>query len=426
MKANLTLVGHGPDAPKKYDGKDDLGRPTTWDGGSIRYAEDGTPSYIIRKLIEGKPFAARLKPNENPAVEWGRFLENPAAYRDARVARKRAAPTRSTVKPPIILTPDLIEALETWLETNSLKAGRKGGCDPGYIKSRAADLAVWMCDYFKGADIRPASTDEAYAMARDALAFIKGPKHERSRRTMTDALRGLGVYLERELVWLQEENWTRKLPTIKSGSRKEKGAQAYSREYLEELYRRTDRQDYRDVMRLQVCFSMHYTELEGIVRGDGLRRLDEIKDSPPISALIEFWHKNQKWHQIYLDAAGRAAIQRLVKTKALPDERAPKQYWRRKCGYIIDRHHKVTGEDPECTDVLPLFEGTHLFRHTFNSAGKDAQEFFFQGKAGVPQRTLARISGHSPEINERYNLSDAPESLVIMPWKLEHPDDPAL
>lgn len=425
----MQLVETAPDgASRKYAKKDALGRPTTWEGGAITYAEDGSATHIIRKMIGGQRFEVRLKPTENPAVEWGRFLEDPIAYREAR--KPTAPPPRISLKPPIILNADLIGELEAWLKVNSLKPGRKGGCDANYIRSRCNDLDAdgWMA-YFNGADMRPSSIEEAHAMARDACMFIDGQdkKHpnERSARTMTDAIRALGAYLERKRIWLEEENWTRKLPTIKSGSRKGKGAEPYPREYLEELYRRTDCQHYRDVLRLQSCFAFHYSELLGIHQGEGLKRLKKITDSPPIAGLVEFWHKNQKWHGVYLDAAGFAALERITKLEILPDERSAKRYWRRKCGYIIDRKQRAT-PDPECKNRLPLFKGTHLFRHTFNSAGEDAQEFHFKGKMGVPQRSLAKISGHSLYVNERYNLKDGPESLVVMPWKLEHPDDPPL
>lgn len=425
----LKLVEAAPEgASRKYAKKDTLGRPTTWEGGAITYAEDGSALYIIRKMIGGQRIEARLKPHENPIVELGRFLEDPLGYRDAR-KQSAAPPPRISLKPPIILNADLIGELEAWLKVNSLKPGRKGGCDANYISSRCNDLEVGWMAYFLGADMRPASIEEAYAMARDARVFIDGKdkKHpnERSARTMTDAIRALGAYLERKVTWREEENWTRKLPTIKSGSRKDKGAEPYSREYLEELYRRTDCQHYRDVLRLQACFAFHYSELLGIHQGDGLKRLKKITDSPPIGGLVQFWHKNQKWHGIYVDAAGFAALERITKLEILPDERSAKRYWRRKCGYIIDRKQRTT-PDPECKNRLELFAGTHLFRHTFNSAGDDAQAFFFKGKVGVPQQLLAEVGGHSLEVNARYNLKDGPKSLVIMPWKLEHPDDPPL
>jgi hypothetical protein len=315
-------------------------RPTTWDGGRVRYNKAGEPVFEIRELFRGKKYQLTLDVS-NEKDPWGAAKVQLAIFhqdRDAYIASYRAGRSPLPKEPgKLVLDAALIAAFRDYLKENRV-AERGKPSSKKHVNGAVSYLGRWM-DWLAGQSMRGVDPQKAKAWLATGTA----------RGNRIKYIKALGTWMENEGLWRRNENWTYELETEKYATRKELGALAYELADVEELYRRLDDQMWRDVLRLLASYGAHYSEVVHLASGDPkvVKPLEKISGSPPIAGLVRVWHKNDKWHPIFLDEQAMAAVKRLQAGGGIPDAACCRRMFLRRCGYEVDRLGKVGPITPQ-------------------------------------------------------------------------------
>lgn len=142
-------------------------RPATWQGGAVRYADDGTACYHIRRTVRGKRYevSTRCSTLRGALSELSRFESDPEAY------VKKPEPSVRAVH----LDARLIEPYLTWCQETK-------DSTPEWLAQKRRVLNQWA-DALRGRDLRALRPVELVALLdgpgplgrhrRDSIAVIK-------------------------------------------------------------------------------------------------------------------------------------------------------------------------------------------------------------------------------------------------------------
>jgi hypothetical protein len=112
----------------------------TWEGGRIWRAADGTVTFHLQRMVDGRRHSFRVGTSRRAALKHlERFEADPAAF----------APGGTPREAPLFLDNDLTEDFIAW------SAGEKGNTKQWVGKQKAV-LAWWM-EKLRGVDLRRAS-----------------------------------------------------------------------------------------------------------------------------------------------------------------------------------------------------------------------------------------------------------------------------
>lgn len=140
--------------------------PTTWPGGTIRYAADGTPTYHIRRTLRGRRYevSTRCATLRGALVELSRFEADPEAY------IKKPEP----VARPVVMDSRLVTDYLRWCcETRQPTIE--------YVREKQRILELWR-QALAGRDLRSLRVTDLVQILdshpvgrqrRNAIAFIK-------------------------------------------------------------------------------------------------------------------------------------------------------------------------------------------------------------------------------------------------------------
>jgi site-specific recombinase XerD len=144
-------------------------KSTVWQGGAVRYAADGVPTYHIRRTVRGKRYevSTRCTTLRGALAELNRFEADPEAY------VKKPEPSVLTV---IALDSRVIDAYLEWCQATKEST-------PEWLAQKSRVLHRWA-DALRGRDLRALRVTELVAILdapasrlgdhrRDSIATIK-------------------------------------------------------------------------------------------------------------------------------------------------------------------------------------------------------------------------------------------------------------
>lgn len=121
-------------------------KPTTWEGGTIRYGEDGTAWFRLEKMIQGVRYRHSLPVHDIHAARahWDRFQANPAGF--SIQGEKTEGPAA------LPLSADLVEKFLTFSRDKKSNTEK-------WVKAQKTYLADWTAD-LHGIDLRSVSVHD--------------------------------------------------------------------------------------------------------------------------------------------------------------------------------------------------------------------------------------------------------------------------
>jgi integrase len=202
----------------------------------------------------------------------------------------------------------------------------------------------------------------------------------------------------------QDATLALKVPPARPGKKLKE--RAYDLKLVERFYRATDNQAVRDVLLVLAKTGLHGTELARIARGEA--EVLVLPDQGAIAATMRFVHKSGEEHVQSIDAQTLAAIQRLARRGQVPVDA------------FLRKHMRVAGKKLKEEPIL-----LGRLRHCFITWAQDVGVELKPKSAGVPLATVAAIVGHkSAKTTRLFYTGFRVPSLLQIPLRLEHPDDP--
>lgn len=389
----------------------------TWAGGRKVAGKNGRVIFALERMVNGVRFTRRLSVNsENDALaELALFDRDPGKY---ATAREQAQEARAGA---LVVNEDSIRQV--------VKHLRKLDRNPDYVSAVTRYLAQWAED-LAGADLR--------GIRIENLKVILS-KHDTARQPRIASLKTFTAYFREEVNTLAAgEDPTLSLSAPKAPPAKTKKEKGYPAELIELVYssvydwtqeptkpdrfgrshargvvvgaRRDgwgDAQGMRDMLLMRALFGMHASEIDRLASGQGI--IKPLKGQGEIAGTIRFPHKSGRDHTVSVDARGLAAAQRL----AAHGGPISKSFVRTALRHAEKR-----------AGLKERFNPGEL-RHSLITIARTAGREVKPKLGGVGLEFISSVVGHHGTATTRaHYLGEHIPSLLIIPLKLEHPDDP--
>lgn len=361
-----------------------------WAGGRTYQTSDGRTVWVLRKMVDRRPYSITLDVNseKEAEAELALFRRDPEAYRTRTQVRQeeRAEAASKAMYLDAETAGRFLEYLLTEKRT------------PKYVKDTRLYLAQWA-DALGGRDLREVEPQQVKRLLGSWST---------ARQKRIAAFKAFCSFLEEEGLLDPNQDPSRALKVPPSRPEKAVREKGYTMEQVEQLYRAIHVQAVRDVLCLHAKTGMHGTEIERLARGEGKITVLDRARYGEIAATIRFTHKTGRQHTLSIDTQAFAAAQRLQVRG-----RAPADRWSR---HVLDRACEKLGLGP--------FRFGEL-RHSFVAWALEHGEHVSYSGKGVPLAAVASVLGHHSTTTTQmfYNVSKVP-FMVRVPLRLEHPEDP--
>jgi site-specific recombinase XerD len=383
-----------------------------WPGGRKKVGRNGRTIYVLEQRHQGKRYSITLPltiQNDIAAgAQLSRFLEDPEGY----------CKKREEVVPR--LTAEVIEQFcKEKLE--------KGICKEHVNNVLKHYLTAWM-DFLEAKDFRACKL-------KDALTWLRKPvKHPKTGKlTPKKGISKRIVALKSWTAWMRQTgeldrhaDWTLDLVCPEEKRVKSIEQKTYPLSQVEAIYRHispwtyragtgtrtTDAQSIRDTIRIAATTGLHLKEIDRIAgqrdeAGILVGKIDRLENQPhPIAGYFTVWHKTGHPHNLAVDQATLEAALRLQAKGKAPER---------------SHLHKCLDRASSLAEVKEIEPGS--LRHCFVSWSlMVGTEVRVNGK-GASELAVTQVASHSMATSRKhYQNTIAP--LIVLPLKLEHPDDP--
>lgn len=171
----------------------------------------------------------------------------------------------------------------------------------------------------------------------------------------------------------------------------------------------TDAQSVRDVVLIRIKTGMHHSEIERIALGEHAIR--ELHAGSEIAAVVSVIHKSKYGHNQSVDLQTLAAIKRLCAKGRAPTK---------------DHVNKVLSEAARSVGFARMNPGA--LRSTFVTAARTlGRKLSPLEGAGLPLHEISVLVGHRSLGTSRDHYDETKVApMIVLPLRLEHPDDPVL
>jgi integrase len=355
----------------------------TWEGGRIRQNRKGEPVFMIERSVHGRRMAITLEVGslKEAKRELALFEINPERYRQ----------TKQTVE-GVYLTDERVKGYKAHLESQTL--------DEYYRRDLISYLDRWL-DFLAGRDISTTTTAEL----KEFIAKQTGAK-----KWWITTIKSLCGYMREEIAVLpyaMDPSLPIKIPQARP--EKDRRKKGFDMAVIEEVYRRVPQQNVRDLLMVQATTGLHGAEIERLARGKG--RIRELDDQGEIAATVSYPQKTG-WHVRSIEQRTLEALKRLRSHGLVPDGK-----WVDRC---LDAACKGMAGNPKVR--------MGALRHSFVTWSRSkGGRVVYPKEAGVPLSIIAQAMNHRTTRTTRtfYDETEIPE-MVVVPIKLEHPDDARL
>lgn len=352
----------------------------TWKGGRVYEDRDGARRYVIERMRHGKRYTCVLPAGvTDPEGELALFKRDPEGY------VRRSAETGLLPEEAVILTKEEAIRFKSYLENEKHRV-------PAYVNSVMSYLTDWA-NALNGRDLRNVTVDDLYKL-------LDGWPAGRNYRIAS--IRTFCTWLQKRQRLAPHENASRGLEAIKPPPARRLKLRGYTIQQVEEYYRALPTQIMRDYYLLGAKCGMHGTEIARIAKGEV--QIDEVHQNG-IAAVLRFIHKSRYDHRQSVDAQCLAAVRRLIALGRVPT--APTCLkWRTRLKLNV--MHKY-------------------LRHSFFTWGRKTGRVVRVADGGLTLSEMAAAVGHRSMLmgKDHYDNDEVP-AMVIVPIKLEHPEDPAV
>ncbi len=361
--------------------------------GGIEYREsqDGRLTAILRRSVAGKRYVIKLPATSEAEVTTElRLVEAmgvPQYVERQRTAAEAAA--RRKAGSGSVWSADSLRSWAASMTGRGISLDHRRAC-LAYVKAWGRAL--------KHADLAKLATP-------DVRKALHGFRTARKYRVI--ALKAFTKHLRREGLLDRGADPTIELEVPASKSNRALEERAYPVATIEALYSRlSGSQEQRDMFRVLATTGMHMSELARLAAGKGvLRRVD---GQGGIAGTVKFTHKNGRPHVLAVDGPTFAAAQRLAARGGTLAKSAFQQGL-----HIASRGIEVL----RGTDFAP-----GRLRHSFATHADG--EVVPVNRGGVSRATIAAQLGHSEATNRKFYAGIELPSMVTVPYRLLHADDP--
>ena len=263
---------------------DRKGRDTRWDGGSIRYGESGTPSFVIERMVNGRRYHVSTRAHGLAAAikQLARFEGDPGAY--GRKTKEDEA---------LLLTAELQDQFLSWsryVKQNS----------PNWVSTQRIYLRDWG-EQLLGRDLHRLNLRDDVDPALEAWG--SGRPH---RIKVLKALMGWLRKVKRLL--RSAEDATIDLPVPQARPEQTRRLKAIPRDHFELALEHLTG-SVRDGLVVLGATGCHYSELVRFIREGSIEPVPTgAKDAV---AVLMFQHKSGVPHRVRVGKQALAAAHRL-------------------------------------------------------------------------------------------------------------------
>jgi len=253
-------------APKKTAGLDRHGRPLTWKGGIVRYDAGGDPTYIIRRMVNGKRYVVSTRAHslEAAGVHLDRFEKAPEDYDPRGIVRPDA----------IVLDVKLADAFLAW-STKPKDQGGKGNT-PRWVHEQKLYLE-WWSERLRGVDLRRLSYEEHVSPA------MEGAKAQRQRGA---TLLALYRFLRKEKgLLLTEDPVHGRLTFGEPTPEQVRRSKVVPPEHIDLVIEHLTA-PWRDVLAIQAGTAWHVSEVERFAIGGSIEPLPRNAAQEGVAAVL--------------------------------------------------------------------------------------------------------------------------------------------
>jgi integrase len=356
-----------------------------WQGGRTYETSDGRTVFVIERMRHGRRYTTPLDvgTKREALAELALFERDPDAY-TTRVA-DAGLRASEVVRMEAALVGRFLEYLAREQRTER------------YRKNTRYYLSQWA-EALAGRDLRTVTLQDL------KRALVRWPKAYKARVIAIKTFLSYVREVEALVTPAQDPTLALKVPPARPGKKLKE--RAYDLKVVDRFYRATDNQAVRDVLLVLAKTGLHGTELSRIARGEA--EVLVLPDQGAITATIRFVHKSGEEHVQSVDAQTLAAVQRLVRRGQIPVDA------------FLRKHMRVAGKK---LGEEPILLGR--LRHCFITWAQDVGVELKPKSAGVPLATVAAIVGHkSAKTTRLFYTGFRVPSLLQLPLRLEHPDDP--
>jgi integrase len=358
-----------------------------WEGGRVAKLSRERSRWVLEREWQGRTwtFPLRVASEDAAVLELRAWRADPAAY--VSEAEKRAKKHLLAASAPVRLTDSLLDDLAKDL--------RRRQRTERHVRNTRAYCSVWAQDLGR-ANLRHLTRAELVR----CLA-----RHETARPKRIIALKTLTAYLRAQGLLEPAEDPGRHLQVPPPRPERAVRAKGYSAADLAKVYSALESQPTRDVMRLQVLYGMHGTEVTRVAQG--LAVIKRLEGHGPIAGTLAFPHKTGAPHVISLEWHGLLAAERLASTSYAPWDSCVRKHLRRACAGL------------GLPSMLP-----GQWRHSFVTLAQGGRWVYPAGQ-GVSLADIAEVTGHrSAATTQRYYNGAAVPRMLVLPVALFHVDDP--
>ncbi len=375
----------------------------TWAGGRTYQTKDGHTVWVIRKMVNRHRYQITLgcETQRQALAQLALFEQDPAAYKTPsqkkaeaqRSAQDAAEKTRQDAEARRRQDEQDAVYLDAAFVARFLEHIKDR--TPKYKKDTRYYLSAWA-DALQGRDLRKVEP-------REVLRLLSQWNTAEQKRIA--ALKAFCSFLIKKGFLDPAQDPSRTLTVPASRPEKALREKGYQMATIEALYRAINDQGSRDVLLLHAKLGLHESEVQRIAAGEG--KISLVPGHPVITGTVKFVHKSGRVHTLSLDAQALAAAQRLQAHGApTPDQ------VRHRLRIACEAHG------------LPRVKVGEL-RHSFVAWSLEAGEAITLSGKGVPLALVASVLGHTSTVTTQkfYDVSKVP-SMIKLPMKLEHPEDP--
>jgi integrase len=375
----------------------------SWAGGRTYQTKEGRTVWVIRKMVKGHRYQIALdsETERQALAQLALFDQNPASYKTPSAQRDEARrqaqedEDRSRQDAEARRLQDEADAVYV----NAAFVGRFlefiKDRTPKYRKDTRYYLSAWA-DALQGRDLRKVEP-------REVLKLLSQWNTAEQKRIA--ALKAFCSYLTKKGFLDPAQDPSRTLTVPASRPEKALREKGYAMATIEVLYRALGDQGSRDVLLLHAKLGLHESEVQRIAAREG--KISVVQGHPIIAGTVKFVHKSGRVHTLSLDSQALAAAQRLQAHGApTPDQ--------------VRHRLRVACESSGLPRVL-----VGELRHSFVAWSLESGEAVTLSGKGVPLALVASVLGHTSTVTTKkfYDVSKVP-SMIALPLKLEHPDDP--
>ena len=358
-----------------------------WFGGRVAEVGSKGKVFILERMVHGRRYSLPVGTDVRTAsAAWFAFKDDPVGFVEARETKRRRE--RGYVHGSVVLTTELVDGL-----TASMRAEK---LSEKHVRNVRAYALQWTEDLNR--------EDLRHVAKLQLTRALNKRKTARAHRII--ALKTLCAYLTDQGLLDVGTSPARHLKVPQARAAQTVKVKGYSASTLSRVYSALADQSCRDVMRLQVCYGMHGTEVDRAARGNALLR--DAEGHGEIHSTLAFPHKRGDVHVISLDAVSAAAVRRLQQRGLAPDLKVQVRALQAAC--------KGRNIKP------PLKPGQ--FRHSFVTLAQ-AGRWVYPAGQGVSLADVAEVTGHrSTATTKRFYSSVQVPRMLVAPVALVHAHDP--